>query len=101
MAIVSTARTGTPFELTFDSEPDPGKPRSAEKAKHIRDPLVRQAAPQKSWPMVEIRTTDLAAAGVSARKRSPREEPAASLTPSASWTANMIASSTIQPMSAE
>ena len=44
----------------------PGTAPSREKANVIRDALVTHAIPQNSWPIVEIRSTALAAAEVSA-----------------------------------
>src|ERR1700690_1421130 len=44
----------------------PGTAPSREKANVIREALVTHAIPQSSWPIVEIRSTALAAADVSA-----------------------------------
>ena len=50
-----------PLSLTVESfaETRLPKPLSREKAKHIREALVRQAAPQKSWPTTEMIRTNL------------------------------------------
>ena len=55
--------------------PQPGIAWSREKAYHVRDALVRHAMPQKSWPIVAISTTALAAAGVSPVLKIASEEP--------------------------
>ena len=43
---------------------------------HIRDALVRQARPQKSWPMVEMARTALNADVDSAELKISSDEPA-------------------------
>ena len=73
----STALRGTPLELTFEKVLQPGTPRSRENAKHMRDALVRHAMPQNSCPIVEISTTALIAAGVSAESNTASELPRA------------------------
>jgi hypothetical protein len=69
----------------------------------MREALVRHATPQKSWPTVEIRITALAAAELSDDVKIVRAGNPA-LTISASWLfwiAKVIASRTIQPITAE
>ena len=56
-----TALNGTLSRLTRRKIAQPGMPRSRENAYQVREALVRPAAPQKSWPMVAIRITSLAA----------------------------------------
>ena len=67
-AIARTALNGIFASFTFERTPETlgPKPRSREKAKHIRDALVRQAPPQNNWPTVEMIITALKAALVSA-----------------------------------
>ena len=67
----------------------------------MRDALVTQAMPQKSWPMQEIRITISAAVADSARSKIASDVPPASVIAASSAAANVIASSTIQPISAE
>ena len=46
-----TALNGTRVALTRREQcRQPGIARSRENAKHVREALVRQAAPQKNWP---------------------------------------------------
>ena len=65
-AIAITALNGTFASLTLEQDiRDAGpKPPSRENAKHIREALVRQAMPQKSWPTVEMISSALKAARV-------------------------------------
>ena len=58
-----------PDLLTLAKWREPGMPRSREKAKHIREALVRQARPQKSCPTVQISSTALNPAELSALER--------------------------------
>jgi hypothetical protein len=67
----------------------------------MREALVTQAMPQKSCPMVEMRITISAAVGLSALSKIASEVPPPSLTALTSAAANVIASRTIQPMTAE
>ena len=67
----------------------------------MREALVRQAAPQKSWPTTEMIRTNLPQPVPSASTSSVGAKPSASLAPSTLVTAKVIASSTIQPISAE
>src|SRR6202035_1853149 len=81
----------------------PGTAPSRENANVMREALVKHATPQKSWPTVEIRITALAADELSAVVKIDRAGKPA-LTISASWLfwiANVIASRTIQPITAE
>ena len=79
----------------------PGTAPSRENANVIREALVTQAMPQNSWPTVEIISTALAAAELSAVSMIDCEvPPAASI--ALTWVAaNVSASSTIQPNTAE
>ena len=79
----------------------PGIPRSRENAYHVREALVRPAAPQKSWPIVAIRITSFAAQGSRALSKMAKTVPAPSFTASTSLAANRNPSSTNQPISAE
>ena len=67
----------------------------------MREALVRQAAPQKSWPTTEMIKTNLPQPVPSASTKRVGAKPSASLAPSTLVTAKVIASSTIQPISAE
>src|SRR3954453_14348125 len=101
-----TALNGTPEARTFRKWLEPGMPRSRENAKHMREALVRQARPQKSCPTVQISTTALKAAGVSAWLKMASADPApnpllALLTKLGFCTAKVIARMTNQPMIAE
>src|ERR1035437_83503 len=99
----NTAHVGVRFLPRRRHRLCPGTAPSRENANVMREALVRQATPQNSCPMVEIRTTALAAEELSAvAKISSAGKPA--LMTSASWLfwiANVIASSTIQPITAE
>src|SRR5918998_1101416 len=96
-----TAYFGTPLSSTRRSSREKGRPLSRENANVIRDPLVTQAMPQKSWPSVEITTTAFSAQESRALPKIGSDEPAPSLTASTSVAANVIASSTNQPISAD
>src|ERR1700694_4491457 len=100
-----TAKVGVPFLLSLDHRRQPGTAPSREKASVIREALVRQAMPQKTWPMTEIRITAFAAAVDSAVTKTAREVPCdatlPALIPLTSVAAKVIASSTIQPIAAE
>src|SRR4029079_401697 len=97
----STAATGTRFALTLDHMRQPGTARSRENAKNVREALVTQAMPQNTWPMKEIRITVSAQPSDIALVNTAGEEPPAALTDLRSTAANVIASSTNQPMMAE
>src|SRR5919198_3263440 len=96
-----TALNGTRSLFTRRNSHQPGIPRSRENAYHVRDALVRPAAPQNSWPTVAIRITSLAAHGSSALVKIAPTNPAPSFTAFTSLAANRNASSTNQPMIAE
>src|SRR2546421_7995051 len=76
-------------------------PRSREKAYHVRDALVMPAITQKIWPTVQMNSTVLADALLSAPVMIGIEPPPPPVTPFSLWTANKSASRTIQPASAE
>ena len=79
----------------------PGTARSRENANNVREQLVTQAMPQKNWPIVEIRITVSAHPDPMALVKIESEVPPASLTASTFVAANVIASSTNQPISAD
>ena len=95
-----TALKGTRSRLTRRKIAQPGMPRSRENGYQVRDALVRPAAPQKSWPMVAIRITSLAAHGSSALSKMANTVPAP-VHGSTSLAANRKPSRTNQPISAE
>jgi len=97
----STAYTGTRCALRRRNNVHPGIPRSREKAYHVRDALVRPAAPQNSWPTVQIISTNFAAHELRPFSRIGIEPPPALVITSAFVTANSSASSTAQPAIAE
>ncbi len=76
-------------------------PRSRENAYHVREALVRPAAPQKSWPTVAIIRISLAAQESSALVKIAPTNPALSLMASTSFAANRKASRTNQPITAD
>src|ERR671930_2116639 len=55
-----TALNGTRSLLTRRNSHQPGIPRSRENAYHVRDALVRPAAPQNSCPTVAMISTSFA-----------------------------------------
>ena len=59
----STAQVGVLFAPRRRHRLCPGTAPSREKANIIREQLVRQAMPQKSWPIVEMKITALAPSG--------------------------------------
>ena len=67
----------------------------------MRDALVTQAMPQNSWPMQEMRITISAAVADSELSRMASEPPPPSLIAPVSVAANVSASSSTQPISAE
>src|SRR4051794_38977999 len=76
--------------------------RSRENAKNVREQLVTHAMPQKNWPMAAIRMIPSAQFWfIWAEVKTEIELPAASLTALTSVAANVIASRTNQPISAE
>src|SRR6476661_1181934 len=104
-AMKMTAAAGTRRLLTRLQIRQPGIAPSRLNAKHIRDALVRQAAPQNSWPTVQMTITILNQLEVRASDMIATDTywPAAacSLIESTFWTANVSASSTTQPKIAE
>src|SRR5215211_3341372 len=94
----STAPTGVWFLFSFVQIRQPGIARSREKAYVMREALVTQAMPQNSWPMQEIRITNSAAVADSDCSKIASDVPPASVTALGSPTANVIASSTTQPI---
>src|SRR6266545_2217249 len=100
-ATAITALNGTRSRLIRRNTYQPGMPRSRENAYHVRDALVRPAAPQKNWPTVAIRITSFAAQGSSAELKIPNTLPPELLTAPTWVAANRKASSTNQPMIAD
>src|SRR5215207_6216700 len=96
-----TALNGTRSRLIRRNSHQPGIPRSRENAYHVREALVRPAAPQKICPIVAIRITSFAAQESSELVKIDPEKPAASLIAASSVAANRNASSTNHPISAE
>src|SRR5919201_1707642 len=96
-----TALNGTRSLLTRRNSHQPGIPRSRENAYQVREALVRPAAPQKSWPTVAMRITNLAAQESRALVKTEPTKPAPSLTAFTSVAANRNASSTSQPINAD
>src|SRR3984893_8589002 len=97
----STAYSGTRCALTRRNSVHPGIPRSRENAYHVRDALVRPAAPQNSWPTVQMINTHFAAHELRPFSMIGIEPPPALLITSAFVTANSSARSTAQPAIAE
>src|SRR4051794_28034303 len=97
-----TAITGTPLGLTRLHSRQPGMARSRANAKNVRELLVTQAMPQKSWPTVAIRMIASAQFWfMSAEVKTDIELPVASLIDLTSVAAKVIASRTNQPIRAE
>src|ERR1700730_98840 len=99
----STAQVGVRFLPRRRHRLWPGTAPSREKANVIREALVTHAMPQNSWPAVDIRITALAAAELRAVVKIVRARYPV-LRISVSWlfcAAEVIASSTIQPITAE
>ena len=69
-----------PCALTRLHSCQPGVARSRENAKNVREQLVKQAMPQKNWPIVEIRITVSAQPCSSRVVKMDSEVPPASLT---------------------
>src|ERR1700759_371812 len=67
----------------------------------MREALVRQAAPQKSWPAVEMIRTNLPQPLPSASTSRLGAKPSAAFAASTFLTAKVIARRTIQPITAE
>src|ERR1700730_10344512 len=96
----STAHVGVRFELRRRHSLWPGMAPSREKAKDIREALVRHATPQKSGAMTAIKITALAAAELSAVVKMGSEL-AFPFMASGLVAAKVTASSKIQPNTAE
>src|ERR1700716_2013083 len=97
----TTAHVGVRWLFSFRHRLCPGTAPSRENAYVIRDALVTQAMPQNSWPTVEITSTALAAAELSAVSMIDCEVPPAALMALTCVAANVNASSTIQPITTE
>src|SRR5207302_7385506 len=93
----STAYSGTRWRLRRRNSAQPGIPLSRENAYHVREQLVSPAAPQNSWPTVQMRSTALAAAEVSAVSMTGIEPPPFSVIAGTLVAANTSASSTAHP----
>src|SRR5919201_867016 len=96
-----TALNGTLSALTRRNKAQPGIPRSRENAYHVRDALVRPAAPQKNWPTVAIRITSFAAHAFIELVKIVPTKPALLLIAFTSVAANRNASSSTQPIAAD
>src|SRR5215210_6301270 len=97
-----TAATGTPrLPFTLLHSFHPGVTRSRDSAKNVREQLVTHAMPQKNCPIAEIRITTSAQPDDIALWKIASVVPPPSLTAPTSEAANVIASSTNQPISAE
>src|SRR5579885_2781416 len=97
----TTAQVGVWCLLSRRHRLWPGTAPSREKAKVIRDALVTHAMPQKICPMVEITSTALAAAELSADSMIACEAPPAALIALVLVAAKVRARSTAQPNTAE
>src|SRR5437899_10676402 len=97
----STAYRGTRARFRRRNSVQPGMPRSRENAYHVREQLVRPAAPQNSCPTVQINSTALAAAVVSEVSMIGIEPPPFSVIAGTFVAANTSASSTAHPAIAE
>src|SRR5215212_10331134 len=97
-----TAATGTPrLPFTLAHSRCPGVTRSRESAKNVLEQLVTQAMPQKNCPIAEIRITTSAHPSDIALWKIESEVPPPSFTAPTSLAANVMASSTNQPISPE
>src|SRR5580704_12613023 len=93
----TTAHVGVLFLPSRRHRLWPGTAPSRENANVIREALVTHAIPQNSWPTVEITSTALAAAELSALSMIDCEVPPAALIVLTWVAANVSASSTAQP----
>src|SRR5205085_9153114 len=93
----STAQVGVWLRPRRRHRLCPGTAPSRENANVIRDALVTQAIPQKICPMVEITSTALAAAELSADSMMACEAPPAALIALVLVAAKVSASSTAHP----
>ena len=96
-----TAHVGVRLDPSRRHRLCPGTAPSREKAKVMREALVTQAMPQNSWPTVEMTSTALAAAEVSAVSMIDCYAPPAALMALTLVAAKVSASSTAQPKMAE
>src|SRR5437660_8601800 len=96
-----TAYSGTRDAFSRRNSHQPGMPLSRENAYHVREQLVKPAAPQNSWPTVQIRSTIFAAAVVSEVSMIGIEPPPFSVIAGTLVAANTSASSTAHPAIAE
>src|ERR1700756_5693106 len=97
----STAYRGTRLAVRRRNNHQPGIPRSRENAYHVRDALVRPAAPQNSWPTVKMISTNFAAHALSPVLTTGIAPPPSLLIASTWLAANSSASSRTQPAIAE
>src|SRR5437764_4945650 len=101
MDTASTACKGARRALTRLNNPQPGMPRSRENAYHVREALVRPAAPQNSWPTVQMISTNFAAQAVRPVSITGIDPPPAVLIAPRWLAANSNARRTAQPAIAE
>src|SRR5665213_198075 len=101
-AMNSTDHVGVRFAPRRRQRLWPGTAPSRENANVIRDPLVMQAIPQNSCPITDMKMTAFAPSTLSEAVRIGRtvENPASALAP-VLFTANVSASSTMYPTTAE
>src|SRR5688572_15507574 len=93
-----TANAGTRWWFSRVHIRHPGTARSRENAYVMREQLVTHAMPQKSWPITAMRITSFAAHGSRNALKIASDDPSPSLTGSGLLAANVIASSTNQPI---
>src|SRR6516162_2990348 len=101
IAEASTAYSGTSLRFRRRNTHQPGMPRSRENAYHVREQLVRPAAPQNSWPTVQMMSTAFAAAVVSEVSITGIDPPSAAVIFCTFVAAKSRASRTAQPAIAE
>src|SRR6266705_1320860 len=97
----STANIGTRSRFRRRNSAQPGIPLSRENAYHVREQEVSPAAPQNSWPTVQMSKTALAAAEVRAVSMIGIEPPPFSVIAGTLEAANTSESSTAHPAIAE
>src|SRR5262249_27907076 len=100
-ATAITALNGIRFWLTRLQSRQPGTAPSRLNAYIIRDALVMQLMPQNSWPQTAMISTNLTQPRSIAFSNTANRVPPPSETLSTSAAANVIASSTTQPISAD
>src|SRR5437763_17050352 len=96
-----TALKGTLWALMRRNSAHPGIPRSRENAYQVREALVRPAAPQNSWPTVQMISTNFAAQELRPVSITGIEPPPNLLIAPTLVAANSSASSTAQPAIAD